>query len=97
MLGYDLRLKAAITISMNVDVQFAKFAFEGFLAFAVVDVAPSICDKLIIVVKQMLRHLGFKRSLNQSLGQLVEKPVFSNTQNPSHVLPKDIQFFCRLW
>ena len=32
----------------------------------------------IIVVPQMLRHLSLNGSLDQSFGQLLEKPVFSN-------------------
>ncbi len=75
----------AISISGDVNGQFAKFAFEGFLTLAVAGVAPRIGNRLVLVVPQMLRHLCFKRTFNQSLGQLLEQARF---------LQSDLQAFC---
>ena len=78
VLGHDLRLKAAIAISGDVDGQLAKLALERFLALAVSGVSPGVGNWLVLAVPKVLSHLGFKGTLDQSFGQLLEKPVFSN-------------------
>lgn len=40
--------------------------------------SAGIGDRLVLVVPQMFRHLGFEGTFDQSLGQLLEKPVFSD-------------------
>ena len=78
VLGHDLRLKTAVSVAGNLDGQFAKFALERLLALAVSGVALGVGDGLVLAVPKVLSHLGFKGTLDQSFGQLLEKPVFSN-------------------
>jgi len=60
VLGNDLRLKAAISISGDVDGQLAKLAFEGFLALVDAGVTAGIGDWLVLVVPQLFRDLSFE-------------------------------------
>ncbi len=68
VLGHDLRLKAAIAVSRNINGQFAKFTLERLLALAVSGVALGAGNGLVLVVSKVLSHLGFEGSLNQSFG-----------------------------
>jgi hypothetical protein len=78
VLGHDLRLKAALAVAGDVNGQFAKVALERLFALAISGVTPGICYRLIFGVTKVLSHLDFKRTLHQALGELLEKPVFSN-------------------
>jgi hypothetical protein len=78
VLGHNLRFKAAASVAGILDGQFAKFALERFTAHAVSGVALGVGDGLVLAVSKVLSHLGFKGTFNQSFGQLLEKPVFSD-------------------
>jgi hypothetical protein len=78
VLGHDLWLKATVSVAGNLDGQFAKFALERLLGLAISGVALGVGDGFILAVPKVLSHLGFKRTLDQSFGELLEKPVFSD-------------------
>lgn len=50
----------------------------GPIALAVFNLGAQIGDGFVLTVPQVLNHLGFKGTFDQSFGQLLEKPVFSN-------------------
>ena len=70
--------RAAITISGNIDGQFAKFAFERLLALAVSSVAPCIGNRLVFVVPQMLRHLSFEGTFDLSFSPKVCQAILNH-------------------
>ena len=78
VLGHDLRLKAGVAVTWDIDGQLAKVAFEGLFAFAVAGVASGIGHVGIFGVAQVLGHLGFQGALDQTFGQLLEQAVFSD-------------------
>lgn len=48
------------------------FAFVGFLTLPIAGVSLGVGDRFVLVVSQVLRHRGFKRKFDQSLGQLLQ-------------------------
>ena len=78
VLGHDLRLKAGVPITGDINGQLAKVAFEGLFAFAVAGVASGVGHAGVFGVAQVLGHLGLQGPLDQALGQLLEQAVFSD-------------------
>jgi len=78
VLGHDLRLKATLAVAGDVNGQFAKVALERLFALAISGVTPGVGHRLVFGVTKVLSHLDFKRTLHQSFGELLEKPVLPN-------------------
>jgi hypothetical protein len=78
VLGNDLRLETGMAIAGNFDWQFAKFALECLLAFAVSGVATGMGHALVFSVTQVLGHFRFKGAFDQSFGELLEQAVLAD-------------------
>lgn len=78
MLGDQLRLERAIAVAGNLDGQFVELALEGLAAAAVARVASGVGDRFVLVVTEVLGHLGIQRLLDQQLGQLLEQAVLAD-------------------
>ena len=78
MLGDQLRLKGAVTISGTLNQQLAKLTLQGLLAFAITGVAGQILYRLVLAVAELIGHLGFQRFLDQQFRELLEQPVLAN-------------------
>jgi hypothetical protein len=78
ILGPDLRLKAGMSVTGEVDGQLTKAAFERLFAFAVGGVASGVGNAGFLGVAQVLGHLGLQGMLDQALGQLLEQVVYSD-------------------
>jgi hypothetical protein len=78
VLGHDLRLKAGVAITGDINGQLAKVAFEGLFAFAVAGIASGVGHAGIFGVTQVLGHLGFQSALHKALGKLFEQAVLAN-------------------
>jgi hypothetical protein len=74
----SFRVAEYLAITRNFDGPFAKLAFERFLALAVSGVVFGVGNGFILIVTKVLSHLGFNGTFDQSFGELLEKPVFSN-------------------
>jgi uncharacterized membrane protein YjgN (DUF898 family) len=68
MFADNLRLEAAMTITRNLNRQFAKVAFEVFSAFAVAGIAGGISDGFMLGMAQVFGHFSFQGTFNQRLG-----------------------------
>jgi hypothetical protein len=78
VLGHDLRLKAGMSVTGDINGQLAKVAFEGLFAFAVTGIASGISHAGILGVPQVLGHLRFQSALDEALGQLLEQAVLAD-------------------
>ena len=78
MLGNQLRLECALAVAGNVQWQLTKIALQGLGTVAVAGVAGAVGDGTAHSVAEVFGHLGFKRPLNQHLGQLLEQAVLAN-------------------
>src|SRR3982750_4718742 len=75
---HDLRLETGMAIARHREVDFAKVAFELLFARAIAAVTAAIARRIVFLVAQVGGPLGFHRPLDQSLGQLLEQPVFAH-------------------
>src|SRR5258705_8892684 len=55
--------------------QFPKLTFQCLLAFSVARVAPVVARRVVLLVAQMVRHLGLQGSLQDGLGEFLEQTV----------------------
>jgi len=85
--GNKLRLKAGEPVATNLNWQFTELAFEGFLAATVAGVARWIGDGFVLAVSKVFGHLGFERTLDQTLGELTavscQMTVYTKILTPS--------------
>jgi len=52
-----------------------ELALQGFLAFPVARVAPVVARRVVLLVAQMVRHLGLQGPLQDGFGQFLEQAV----------------------
>lgn len=78
LLGHHLRLEQRLAVTRNGQRQLAEIALEGFVAVTVTGITASVDDRSTLAMPQVLGHLGFQRTLDQHLGELLEQAVFAN-------------------
>ena len=78
MLRDQLRLEASLPVAGNLDRQLAKITLQRLLALAVAGVAGGVGHRLVLAMSQVLGHLRIERTLDQQLGQLLERAVLAN-------------------
>jgi len=78
VLGDDLWLKTTVAVTGHFNRHLAELAFEGLLALAVAGVAGGIGYRLVAGVAKVFGHLGFQRTLDQFLGELLEQAMLAN-------------------
>ena len=77
VLGDELGLERARAVAWDFNGQGAKVAFECFFAAPISGVASFIGDHLVLVMTQVVGHLGLKCPLDQGLGQLLQQAVLA--------------------
>lgn len=65
MLGDELRLEAAVTVSGNLDGQFTELALERLLALAVAGIVGNVGHRSVTVVAQVLGQFGLQSLLDE--------------------------------
>ncbi|MCY1451775.1 hypothetical protein D9M71_686570 [compost metagenome] len=78
LLGHQLRLEQRLAVTRDGQRQFAEIALEGFVAVTVTGITAGVDDRSTLAMPQVLGHLGFQRTLDQHLGELLEQAVFAN-------------------
>ena len=69
MLGYDFRLEAAVAIPRHVNLYLAKIALQSLRARAVSRIRGTLAGRPMLLIAQVMRHLGAHCPLDQLLGQ----------------------------
>ena len=78
VLGHDLRLEAALPVARHLDRHLAEVTLQHLAALAVAGVALGVADRVVLLMAQVLGHLGFQRPLHQQFGQLLEQAVLAD-------------------
>ena len=65
----------ALPVARRLQLQLAEVALQSLLAFPVARVAPVVARRVVLLVAQMVGHLGFQRPLQDRFGQLLEQTV----------------------
>jgi len=74
-LGHDLRFEGGLAVAGRLQLQLAEVAVQVFAAFSVARVAPMVAGRVVLLVAQMIGHLGFQGPLQEGFGQLLEQAV----------------------
>ena len=56
----------------------AEIAFQGLGCLAVARVAAVVAGLVVLLIAEMVGHLGLHGPLQQRLGELLQQPVFAN-------------------
>ena len=77
ILFHQLRLETALAVAWNSDGQSPILPFQGLLAGAVAGIAGGVVHLAMLLMAQMVRHLGLQCAFHHSLGQLLQNAIFS--------------------
>lgn len=78
MLGNDLWLKTAFTVTGDLDRQFSEFTFQGLTAFTISGIASGIGYSFVLIVTKMLGYFCLQGTFNQRFGELLEKTILTD-------------------
>jgi hypothetical protein len=68
-----LRPEAAFTVTGDLDRQFTEFTFQSLTAFTISGIASGIGYRFVLIVTRMFGNFCLQGTLNQRLGELLEK------------------------
>src|SRR5436190_12965616 len=75
MLDHDFRLEAAVPIPRHVNLYLTEIALQSLRARAVPRIRSTLAGCPMLLIAQVMRHLGAHRALDQFLGQALHQPV----------------------
>jgi len=62
-LGHNLGIERGLAIARSLQLQLTELALQGFLAFPVARAAPVVARRVVLLVAQMIAHLGLQGPL----------------------------------
>jgi hypothetical protein len=71
-LAYDFRLVAAVAIPRRLQRDLSKIAFQRLGRRAIARVAAVVARRIVLLIAQMIGHLGLHGPLQQGFGQLLQ-------------------------
>jgi hypothetical protein len=64
-----------LAVARSLQLQLAELALQGFWAFPVARVASVVARRVVLLVAQMIGHLGLQGPLQYGFGQVLEQSV----------------------